>query len=220
VTAKSICAVRDEFRRAGPELPRLIFCDIMIPHQSPASQAGGAALRMVEAGVDAVGIHLQSDARRATPKLIEDDYLGDVVAPSSNASARPPRCRRSAGSALHRLSALPGSACAPSCLAAIWACRTATPVTTCPRLRFSAWSPVSSPRSRALAARKKTGFPRVRKAGVKPNPSSQGGPVRSLRIRTGSEAGAVCCAVPERWLPRRSRSCAASAGSGSGCHRC
>ena len=34
---------------------------------------------MVEAGVDAVGIHLQSDARRANPKLIEDDYLGDVA---------------------------------------------------------------------------------------------------------------------------------------------
>ena len=78
-TAKSICAVRDEFRRAGPELPRLVFCDIMVPHQGPAAQAGEVALRMVEAGVDAVGIHLQSDARRANPKLIEEDYLGDVA---------------------------------------------------------------------------------------------------------------------------------------------
>ena len=78
-TAKSICAVRDEFRRAGPELPRLVFSDIMVPHQGPASQAGEVALRMVEAGVDAVGIHLQSDARHANPKLIEEDYLGDVV---------------------------------------------------------------------------------------------------------------------------------------------
>ena len=34
---------------------------------------------MVEAGVDAVGIHLQSDARRANPKLIEDDYLGEAA---------------------------------------------------------------------------------------------------------------------------------------------
>ena len=78
-TAKSICAVRDEFRRAGSELPRLVFSDIMVPHQGPAAQAGEVALRMVEAGVDAVGIHLQSDARRANPKLIEDDYLGDVA---------------------------------------------------------------------------------------------------------------------------------------------
>jgi 3-keto-L-gulonate-6-phosphate decarboxylase len=78
-TAKSICAVRDEFRRAGPELPRLVFSDIMVPHQGPASQASDVALRMVEAGVDAVGIHLQSDARRANPKLIEDDYLSDVA---------------------------------------------------------------------------------------------------------------------------------------------
>jgi 3-hexulose-6-phosphate synthase len=78
-TAKSICAVRDEFRRAAPELPRLVFCDIMVPHQGPAAQAGEVALRMVEAGVDAVGIHLQSDARRANPKLIEDDYLSDVA---------------------------------------------------------------------------------------------------------------------------------------------
>ena len=78
-TAKSICAVRDEFRRADPDLPRLVFSDIMVPHQGPAAKAGEAALRMVEAGVDAVGIHLQSDARRANPKLIEDDYLGDVA---------------------------------------------------------------------------------------------------------------------------------------------
>jgi 3-hexulose-6-phosphate synthase len=78
-TAKSICAVRDEFRRAGPELPRLVFSDIMVPHQGPAKQAGEVALRMVDVGVDAVGIHLQSDARRANPKLIEDDYLSDVA---------------------------------------------------------------------------------------------------------------------------------------------
>src|SRR5262245_50955867 len=78
-TAKSICAVRDEFRRAGPELPRLVFSDIMVPHQGPASQACEVALRMVEAGVDAVGVHLQSDARRAHPKLIEDGYLSEVA---------------------------------------------------------------------------------------------------------------------------------------------
>jgi 3-hexulose-6-phosphate synthase len=78
-TAKSICAVRDEFRRDGPELPRLVFSDIMLPHQGSAAQAGEVALRMVEVGVDAVGIHLQSDARRANPKLIEGDYLGDVA---------------------------------------------------------------------------------------------------------------------------------------------
>ena len=78
-TAKSICAVRDEFRRAGPDLPRLAFADIMVPHQGPAAQAGDVALRMLDAGVDAVGIHLQADARRANPKLIESDYLGDVA---------------------------------------------------------------------------------------------------------------------------------------------
>ena len=38
-TAKAICAVRDEFRRADPELPRLVFADIMVPHQGPAAQA-------------------------------------------------------------------------------------------------------------------------------------------------------------------------------------
>lgn len=80
-TAKSICAVRDEFRRAAgnPELPRLVFSDILVPHQGPAKQAGEVALRMVEAGVDAIGIHLQADARRANPKLIEDDYLSEVA---------------------------------------------------------------------------------------------------------------------------------------------
>ena len=78
-TAKAICAVRDEFRGAGTELPRLVFADIMVPHQGPAAQAIEVALRMLEAGVDAVGVHLQSDARRADPTLIERDYLGDMA---------------------------------------------------------------------------------------------------------------------------------------------
>jgi 3-keto-L-gulonate-6-phosphate decarboxylase len=78
-TAKAICAVRDEFRRAGPELPRLVFADIMVPHQGPAGPAGEVALRMLEAGVDGVGVHLQSDARRADARLIETDYLGDMA---------------------------------------------------------------------------------------------------------------------------------------------
>jgi 3-hexulose-6-phosphate synthase len=78
-TAKSVCAVRDEFRRAGSELPRLAFADILVPHQGPAAQAGETALRMLDAGVDAVGVHLQSDARRADPKLIASDYLGDMA---------------------------------------------------------------------------------------------------------------------------------------------
>ena len=78
-TAKAICAVRDEFRRTDPELPRLVFSDIMVPHQGPAAQAVEVALRMLEAGVDAVGVHLQADARRANQTLIDSDYLGDVA---------------------------------------------------------------------------------------------------------------------------------------------
>jgi 3-hexulose-6-phosphate synthase len=78
-TAKAICAVRDEFRRAGSDLPRLAFADILVPHQGPAAQAGEVAIRMLEAGVDAVGIHLQADARRADPTLIERNYLGDMA---------------------------------------------------------------------------------------------------------------------------------------------
>lgn len=78
-TAKAICAVRDEFRRRDPELSRLAFADIMVPHQGPAAHAIEVALRMLEAGVDAVGVHLQADARRADPKLIESQYLGDVA---------------------------------------------------------------------------------------------------------------------------------------------
>jgi len=78
-TAKAICAVRDEFRRSGSEVPRLVFADVMMPHQGPAAQAAEAALRMLEVGVDAVGVHLQSDARRANPKLIESDVLGDTA---------------------------------------------------------------------------------------------------------------------------------------------
>jgi 3-hexulose-6-phosphate synthase len=78
-TAKAICAVRDEFRRKDPERSRLVFADILVPHQGPAAQAAEVARRMLEAGVDAVGIHLQADARRADPKLIESNYLGDMA---------------------------------------------------------------------------------------------------------------------------------------------
>lgn len=78
-TARSICAVRDEFRRTNAELPRLAFADILVPHQGPATTAGDVALRMLKAGVDGVGIHLQSDARRADPTLIANDYLGDMA---------------------------------------------------------------------------------------------------------------------------------------------
>jgi 3-keto-L-gulonate-6-phosphate decarboxylase len=78
-TAKAICAVRDEFRRADAALPRLVFADIMVPHQGPATQAVEVARRMLDAGVDAVGIHLQADARRANPSLIESHLLEDVA---------------------------------------------------------------------------------------------------------------------------------------------
>jgi 3-hexulose-6-phosphate synthase len=78
-TAKAICGVRDEFRRNDPALARLVFTDIMVPHQGPGKQAGDVALRMIEAGVDGIGIHLQADARRADPKLIESHYLDDVA---------------------------------------------------------------------------------------------------------------------------------------------
>ncbi len=78
-TAKAVCAVRDEFRRNDAALPRLAFADILVPHQGPAAQAAETALRMIDAGVDAVGVHLQSDARRVNPKLIESDYLGEMA---------------------------------------------------------------------------------------------------------------------------------------------
>ncbi|WP_299639236.1 orotidine 5'-phosphate decarboxylase / HUMPS family protein [Devosia sp.] len=78
-SAKAICTVRDEFRSADPELPRLVFADILVPHQGPAQPAVDVALRMLEAGVDGIGVHLQLDARRANPALLQSDYLGDIA---------------------------------------------------------------------------------------------------------------------------------------------
>jgi 3-hexulose-6-phosphate synthase len=78
-SARNICAVRDEFRRADPEMPRLAFADILLPQQGPAAQAVEVALRMIEAGVDGVGLHLQLDARRADPALHQSSYLADVA---------------------------------------------------------------------------------------------------------------------------------------------
>jgi 3-keto-L-gulonate-6-phosphate decarboxylase len=78
-SARNICAVRDEYRRANPDLPRLVFADILLPHQGPADVAIAAAQRMLDAGVDGIGAHLQLDARRADPSLFHSSYLADVV---------------------------------------------------------------------------------------------------------------------------------------------
>ena len=78
-SAKNICAVRDEFRAADPAIPRLVFADILLPHQGPADTAVEVALRMLEAGVDGVGVHLQLDARRADPLLFQSSLLADTA---------------------------------------------------------------------------------------------------------------------------------------------
>ena len=78
-TARGICGVRDEYRRADPTLPRLVFADILVPHQGPGDKAVETALRMLDAGVDGIGVHLQLDARRADPSLFHSSYLADVV---------------------------------------------------------------------------------------------------------------------------------------------
>ena len=57
-------------RRSAPCATNLGAPDILVPHQG------------LEAGVEAVGVHLQSDAQRADPKLIESDFLVDTAAPS------------------------------------------------------------------------------------------------------------------------------------------
>jgi 3-hexulose-6-phosphate synthase len=79
-SARNICAVRDEYRRANPDLPRLVFADILLPHQGPANIAVEVAQRMLDAGVDGIGAHLQLDARRADPSLFHSSYLADTVA--------------------------------------------------------------------------------------------------------------------------------------------
>lgn len=78
-TAHGICAVRDEFRTAEPDVPRLVFADILLPQQGPADHAVEVAESMLAAGVDSIGIHLQLDARRADPSLHQSDYLAMVA---------------------------------------------------------------------------------------------------------------------------------------------
>jgi 3-hexulose-6-phosphate synthase len=78
-SARAVCAVRDEFRAADSEVPRLAFADILVPHQGPAERAIDIARQMFEAGVDGVGLHLQLDARRADPALMQSGYLSDVA---------------------------------------------------------------------------------------------------------------------------------------------
>jgi len=78
-SAKSVAAVRDEFRAADLTVPRLAFADILVPQQGPASVAVETALRMRDAGMDGVGLHLQLDARRADPDLHASSYLSDIA---------------------------------------------------------------------------------------------------------------------------------------------
>ncbi|MFX4227194.1 MAG: orotidine 5'-phosphate decarboxylase / HUMPS family protein [Porticoccaceae bacterium] len=77
-SARAVCAVRDEFRQEYPEIPRLAFADIFLPHQGPVSHVIEVALSMIDAGVDGVGVHLQTDARRANPELM-GDYLPEIA---------------------------------------------------------------------------------------------------------------------------------------------
>ncbi len=78
-TAKAVCAVRDEFRRANAEIPRLAFADILLPHQGPAARAAAVAERVLAARGADMGGHLEYAARRAGPKLMESDYLGQTA---------------------------------------------------------------------------------------------------------------------------------------------
>lgn len=148
-TAKAICAVRDEFRRAEPELPRLAFADILVPHQGPTARAVEVALRMLEAGVGGVGVHLQADARRADPALTESNHLRDAALAIFKQIGEAAPVQVVGALRSHRRRVLPVRGCAPSSSAAISASRTPTPATTCHRRRSSVAWPVSSPRSRA-----------------------------------------------------------------------
>jgi 3-hexulose-6-phosphate synthase len=76
-TARAVCAVRDTFRQADPAI--LAFADVLIPMQGPAGAAIETAERMLAAGVDGVGVHLQYDARRADPTNFEGGYLNDIA---------------------------------------------------------------------------------------------------------------------------------------------
>jgi 3-keto-L-gulonate-6-phosphate decarboxylase len=76
-TARAICAVRDEFRAADPERPRLVFADLLLPHVG--LEVVDVAHAMLDAGVDGIGVHLQSDARRADPGLFRSGYLADTA---------------------------------------------------------------------------------------------------------------------------------------------
>ncbi|MFY8032532.1 MAG: hypothetical protein ACOVO5_11930, partial [Devosia sp.] len=78
-TARAIVGVRDAYRQQNPDIPRLVFADILVPHQGPATAAVEVAEQMLAAGVDGVGVHLQLDARRADPELFRSGYLAEVV---------------------------------------------------------------------------------------------------------------------------------------------
>ena len=76
---RAVCAVRDTFRQADPAISGLAFADVLIPMQGPTGPAVQAAERMLVAGVEGVGVHLQYDTRRADPTIFDGSYLKDVA---------------------------------------------------------------------------------------------------------------------------------------------
>jgi 3-keto-L-gulonate-6-phosphate decarboxylase len=76
-TARALCQVRDKYRNADEATPRLVFADLLLPHHG--DHAVDVARRMLDAGVDGVGVHLQADARTADPALFQSGLLADTA---------------------------------------------------------------------------------------------------------------------------------------------
>ena len=147
---------RDEFRKASADLARLVFADILVPHQGPAAQAVDVARRMIEAGVDGVGIHLPSPMRAAPIPVPHREALpGIACEPMFEGIGGAERTVWwSAASPSHGRRASARSACGSSSSAAISASRTAAPATTCTRTESRATSPASSAKSPAPESRR------------------------------------------------------------------
>jgi 3-hexulose-6-phosphate synthase len=78
-SARAACAMRDEYRARDPDTVRLAFADLLLPMQGDKAATLDTAERMVDAGIDGVGLHLQMDARRADTNLWASSYLADMA---------------------------------------------------------------------------------------------------------------------------------------------
>ena len=169
---------------------------------------------MLDAGVDGVGIHLQLDARRATPQLCQSGYLADVAQAVFERVGDAASVQVVGGLSVEQaLGARPSRAPRPSSSAATWDCPTRRAGSAFRPRRSSGTSATSSGRCRGHS-------PDRARQRVTLLPECHGA-ARHSALRVGGSISAGWITLPHdrrqhssRTAPRNGRQCPGAGGRG------